>query len=436
MADTSPAVNPITGEPPSLRILALADSDTRLKWAASIARHFESLGGRIELAAVAGASAPTAGQLGDAGLRYPFRTIEVEAIDHSDVVLHYDILVFCMVGSQSFHLFNRVERAIAEGGHTSRPILVTGYAGVVYEKHLEGLLWRAGADVICVNSEADLERFTADFRALGLDPEPLVRTGIGVVDQSATPSRRVEDPPRTLTFAVQPSVPAARDERAWILQELAAYARTHPDRRVIVKLRSRPGERTTHWERYHYAELVEDLELDTPPNLEFSYGLMSDVLASTDVCLTVSSTAAIESMAHGIPTAILLDFGVRESLGNHYFADSGCLRSLRQITADDIPPVPDEWLRRNGVGPDDQPERAVARAMELHDKQAANGQPEPLRGRFYDEINTPYLRAHLEERVQRPRSHSPLDRLRPAAKWVMSGPIYQVLRRVRRWAVA
>jgi hypothetical protein len=41
---------------------------------------------------------------------------------------------------------------------------------------------------------------------------------------------------------------------------------------------------------------------------------------------------ALEAMAHGISTRILIDFGVNETLGNHFFLQSGCLTNLDQLT--------------------------------------------------------------------------------------------------------
>lgn len=44
-----------------------------------------------------------------------------------------------------------------------RPVVVTGYVGVVYEKLADGLLLRHGADVVLANSRHDAERFRAVY---------------------------------------------------------------------------------------------------------------------------------------------------------------------------------------------------------------------------------------------------------------------------------
>ena len=47
---------------------------------------------------------------------------------------------------------------MTKGGR--RPVVVTGYVGVVYERVIDGLLLRAGADVVIANSAHDQRLFT------------------------------------------------------------------------------------------------------------------------------------------------------------------------------------------------------------------------------------------------------------------------------------
>jgi hypothetical protein len=79
---------------------------------------------------------------------------------------------------------------------------------------------------------------------------------------------------------------------------------------------------------------------------------MGEVLDRTDLLVTVSSTAALESLHRRIPTAVLTDLGVREALGNHHFLGSGLLTSWDRLDGGHRP-VPDpEWLARQGVAAD------------------------------------------------------------------------------------
>jgi len=144
-------------------------------------------------------------------------------------------------------------------------------------------------------------------------------------------------------------VPEDREGRLYVLRRAIQHARLRPGREVLIKLRSKPGEQTTHIEPFHYETLAEQLDEPLPPNLQFVYGNMGEVLDRTDLLVTVSSTAALESMHRGIPTAILSDLGVREPHGNHYFTGSGCVVSWSEIDDGALPYARPGWLEEQGI---------------------------------------------------------------------------------------
>ena len=135
-------------------------------------------------------------------------------------------------------------------------------------------------------------------------------------------------PPATdLVFAAQAMVPVERHERRAVADILIRAAEANPRRRVVVKLRSRPGEAETHLERDAYADLFRT----RPTNLVFSYEPMSVALERAEGLVTVSSTAAIEALAAGVPVIALDTFGVRKSLLNTVFIGSGLLGGGEEV---------------------------------------------------------------------------------------------------------
>lgn len=88
-----------------------------------------------------------------------------------------------------------------------------------------------------------------------------------------------------------------------------------------------------------------------PANCRLVYGNMGEVLDDADLLVTVSSTAALESLHRGIPTAVLTDLGIREALGNHHFLGSGCLASWDQLDEGLLPRADPDWLADQGVAP-------------------------------------------------------------------------------------
>lgn len=219
-------------------------------------------------------------------------------------------------------------------------------------------------------------------------------------------------------------MPKGRESRLKLLERAAAHARRHPDRLVLMKLRSLPGEHTTHVEANPYQVLIEELAEPAPPNLQLVYGHMGEVLDRTDLLVTVSSTAALESMHRDIPTAILTDFGVREAHGNHYFVHSGCLASWDDLDAG-ARPLPDPaWAARQGIGKTDPYAAARARLAALR----AAG-PLPLLRPYYSPQRAGVYLGGILERNGFDEKGRPLP-VPPAMGG--AGPVKAVVRRVAR----
>lgn len=236
-------------------------------------------------------------------------------------------------------------------GAERRPVVVTGYVGVVYEKLADGLLLRHGADVVLANSRHDADRFREVYRGVGADGGSVVECALPFLggDRYRRDGDTGTQHPYTVVFAAQPSVPENRADRTYLLRRAVEHARRHPDREVLIKLRSKPGEHTTHIEELPYQKLATKAPGGLPANCRLVYGNMGEVLDRTDLMVTVSSTAALESLHRGIPTAVLTDLGVREVLGNHHFLGSGCLASWDELDAGHRPEPDADWLARQGV---------------------------------------------------------------------------------------
>lgn len=320
----------------------LADSDSRWKWGLSLARHL-SPGAAITGYQFAGSDQPSQRQLAEAGISAD----AVRAVSAGELVAALtanpsEVLIVAMPGGgvqAMLHL-------LAAAKLPKRPVVVVGYVGVVYERIVEGLLLRAGADAIVANSPADLERFRSVFSGLGSSTESLVLSQLPFL----RPSQPRSNPRFTVTFAGQPGVPKTRGHRRYLVERLAEHAATHPERDVLIKLRSLPGERAAHTELYPYDEILRGFGADRPPNLKLVGGEMGKVLDRTDLLITVSSTAAVEAIHRGITTAVLTDFGISESLGNAYFIGSGCLDSFDSLDAGAAPQADPEWAQRQGLG--------------------------------------------------------------------------------------
>ncbi|HZG02563.1 MAG TPA: DUF6716 putative glycosyltransferase [Streptomyces sp.] len=354
--------SPTTSDSPEspTRIAVLADSDTRWKWGALTAHRIVP-GARIDGLLLRGRATPTARQLDEVGVRAASLR-EVTAAEFLSTTDRdaYDVVVLACVGGTVQAMLHGLAHNLNARGR--RPVTVTGYVGVVYEKLADGLLLRHGADVVLANSTHDAERFRAVYEGVGADAGSVVECALPFL--GGAPYETSADRPYTVVFAVQPSVPANRADREYLLRRAAGHARRHPDREVLVKLRSKPGEHTTHIEEQPYQKLAARLPGGLPPNCRLVYGHMGEVLDRTDLLVTVSSTAALEALHRGIPTAILTDLGIREALGNHHFLGSGCLASWDQLDEGLLPEADPAWTARQGVVADGPYEAAFDAARE------------------------------------------------------------------------
>ncbi|MEU4108954.1 DUF6716 putative glycosyltransferase [Streptomyces sp. NPDC027717] len=411
----------------SPRIAVLADSDTRWKWGALTARRIApAAAGRLDGYLLRGRATPTPRQLAETGAAADsLREVTGAEFLRAMTEESYDILVLALVGGGVQAMLHGLRHAWGGG---RRPVVVTGYVGVVYEKLADGLLLRHGADLVLANSAEDADRFRAVYEGVGADAGAVTEVALPFLGGAAYAGERAT---RTVTFAAQPSVPESRADRTYLLDRLIGHARRYPEREVLLKLRSKPGEHTTHIEELPYQKLVRGREL--PANLRLVYGHMGEVLDRTDLLVTVSSTAALESLHRRIPTAVLTDLGVREALGNHHFLGSGCLTSWDRLDAGHRPEPDPGWLDRQGVAAGEGSyatafDAARARIAALLDR---SGVLLPLNPYYTAETAPGYLpgllaRHHLGPDGA-PLPGTPATRAEP-------GPVRQIVRRAARGA--
>ncbi|MEV7343278.1 DUF6716 putative glycosyltransferase [Streptomyces sp. NPDC093544] len=435
----------VVGVPPSatsttksLRIAVLADSDTRWKWGALTAdriapgpsmeagpRADAQVGPALSGFLLRGRATPTPRQLAEVGVRAD-SIREVTAVEFLRTMEQesYDVVVLALVGGAVQAMLHGLRRIW--DGRAERPVIVTGYVGVVYEKLADGLLLRHGADLVLANSRQDADRFRAVYEGVGADASAVTEVALPFLGGA---TYQKGNDPYTVVFAAQPSVPENRKDRTYLLNRLIQHAKLHPDREVLLKLRSKPGEHTTHIEELPYQKLVE--KLDPPANFRLVYGHMGEVLDRTDLLITISSTAALESLHRRIPTVVLSDLGVREALGNHHFVGSGCLASWDQLD-DGYQPSPDAaWVSRQGVAADGSYETAfdVARFRITELLEAAELPP---LAPYYTPVTAPgYLPGILARHHLGPDG-TPLPGA-PAADREPS-PVRQIVRRAARGA--
>lgn len=348
-----------------LRIVAIADTDSYVKWAAALlGAEGEGVDAALLVlktplvvsdtqlaAALAGSGLPRdrVERTAYAGLAARLAQLRPDAV---------------LLGARG-PLVRVLSREIAQ--LDPRPVLVTGLPGISIPATRRAVMYRMQCDLFVVHSRREVREFGALSARTGyahryaLATLPFARTGVA----AAAPAIADAGPRGTdLVFAAQAKVPAERGDRVRIARLLVAAAAADPTRRVVLKLRAAAGEHQTHVEQDGYPELLAELG-PLPENLVTSTGPMGRALAHAEGLVTVSSTAAIEAIARGIPVIALDMFGVSPQLINETLADADLLAGEADVIARRFRHPDPEWLDDNYFHPaaDDDWTDAVARLV-------------------------------------------------------------------------
>lgn len=351
-----------------MKIIAVADSDSYLKWSLATLRALPGHWDSTQLV-IDSPVRPSTRQMAAAGhdqlemLGYG-RVLERIRVERPDVML-----LACtgpVVSAITGHrLFRR----------TDRPVVVTGLPGISIPATIRAVTARAGCDLLVLHSHREITAFTALVSEQSLD----LRLGLARLPFLPVRGARETPPGTKIIFAAQAQVPPARKQREDILSALAATGC------AVIKLRAADGEQQTHREQWSYPMIMNDLvrtgELAAGA-VTFLDGSMDEALDDAAALATVSSTAALEALARDRPILIITDFGVSAEMINLVFADSACLGTLDDLGQRRFH-VPDpQWLAANFLH-DPRDDDWLTRLDELLADRAAGRLPHPcVRGRW------------------------------------------------------
>lgn len=307
------------------RIVAVADTDSYVKWAAAL---LGTLGAQWDasLLVLETPLVVSDGQLATALAGSGLSAERVTRVAWADLVpaLRRDAADAVLLAARG-PLVRVMAREIA--GMAPRPVLVTGLPGISIPATRKAIAYRTQCDLFVLHSRRECREFAALARERGM-PQRFALASLPFARGGGPAGPRGTD----LVFAAQAKVPAERGDRLRIARLLRRAALADPSRRVVVKLRAAEGEQQTHAERDAYPDLLATLG-GAPPNLVVSTASMGQALGRAEGLVTVSSTAAIEAVARGIPVIALDLFGVGPELINEVLADAGLLAGEDDVVA-------------------------------------------------------------------------------------------------------
>ena len=324
-----------------MKVLAVADSDSYVKWAAAMLGRMPA-DWQVSLVIVNTPKRPSRDQLASALTGSGIGADEVLTLPFERAVTHVaseraDVVLVATIGP----LADLVTEAVLDRSDVA-PVIVSGVPGIALPARRKALIYRSQARLIVLHSQREIRQFEQIASrnrlphqfALATLPFLAERVGSG-------------DPTGDVIFAAQAIVPPTRAQRVQMLRSLVGFACRYPHIRVVIKVRALAGEGQTHAETFDYADLLRAEFAQVPLNLAVEAGPMAEHLDGASALVTVSSTAAIEAVAMGIPTLIIDDFGVSTALINEAFVGSGLLGGTADLLGRQFHTAEEEWLRDN-----------------------------------------------------------------------------------------
>lgn len=343
-ATTQPAAALALSPSYTTKVLALADSDSYLKWGAAT---LDSLGDEFDTSILILKSpiAPSPEQQFTALAGTPFVSSTVKTVGMNNLRsrlfdMEPDVVLLAGTGP-IIEVAAEIARKLPRP-----PALISGIPGMALPARKKGLEFRARTQALIVHSQREAEEYGALLTELGLTHKVTLNR-LPFLPAAQPAAQAIT----SVVFTPQALVPSSAPQRTAILHALHRVTVAHPEVEVIIKVRALAGERQTHNERYPYDLLWHDLceqnpDLD-PSSLTFAAGPLTDYLHSGAAHVTVSSTAALESISGELPTLVLSDFGVNERLLNAVYQGSGVLGTLGDLVDLKFGTPDPTWLDRN-----------------------------------------------------------------------------------------
>ncbi|TQL47483.1 hypothetical protein FB562_0544 [Homoserinimonas aerilata] len=342
-----------------MRFLVVGDSDSYIKWGAALA---STLGPewQKQLVVLASPVKPSPAQLEAALAATDFCSADAREVPLAElqqlIEQERPDVVLAALRGPVVRVVARAVRGVL--GH--RPVLLSGLPGITIPAARKAVTYRSHVDMVVLHSRREVREFSAlaaemgSTQRFGLATLPFIPADAHPAGPAASGSAPAGSAPSgsapsgtDVIFASQAIVPREREDRLLLLGWLAELARRGPERRVVVKVRAVGGEAQTHAETYDFAELMRELDPPAPSNLVVEGGPMGQHLARAGALVTVSSTAAIEAVAAGIPVLLPNDFGVSPHLINVVFEGSGLFGDSEQLMAGEFHQAAPEWCDDN-----------------------------------------------------------------------------------------
>ncbi len=271
----------------------------------------------------------------------PYEFINIRKFFFSREIENFDIIILSFGIKEHVH-FNH--QLTLYGQSLAIPLLISCMPGTGFNRP-ENYLCRLYTDVLLLNCRQDYDEFIEDSKKYHFNSSSGFLYGLPQVKTDYLGRYTQQKPPLSIVFFDQLTVPNNVDEKREIVNSLIQYAIRFPDRKVYIKSRMTQSERTFHKHNLNILYILDKYyPHDKPSNLLLTDVDIPDLVEFTDICVTVSSTVAIEYLAYGKQAVLISDFGIKKELLNNFFSGSEIFASFKQLSHDKIPTVNKSWF--------------------------------------------------------------------------------------------
>ena len=351
------------------RLLLIGDSDSQLLACEALCQFPDHLKVDVTINAIPRDGTPESILQRAQALGTLWRFEMGQLLTHPDLY-QFDAIGIYLTGSK----ISDFRLALSLLSRSVRPLLFCGFNGVVLEKFLEGMSWRLGYDLICLNGPRDQDALHQMVMGSPFEEQPTVLTGLRRNGGRGTTPIPHKKRRRQMVFAEQVVMPSNERDRADMVRILADLARRSPDWEVLIKPRIAPDESTFHQTEAHISMTLLQSIGQPPSNLRLDYKPLPELLGQSRLMATVSSTAFFDSLDFGCKPVVMADFGMNPANGSHVFAGSGVWRLLDAVEDlnaldEDVGQPNPEWLAWMGYGREWKPEQLIISLQQLKTKE-------------------------------------------------------------------
>lgn len=282
----------------------------------------------------------------------PLQT-NIEDLCNPAFLAGYDGIFLGAGGEELLAGFRNLSKAFQHLG-SQRPVIVTGFPGIVDAGRTAGMLFRCPSDIVLLPAPAQLSIYRFEMALLGKHTGNALLYGMPSLPASSVHQVSSEKTNRIL-FIDQSAIPSSASERKELVKQLIRLLNVHEEAEIWIRERVRDGETSIHEaaDGTKLSTVVADLRFDFPSvaRIRIKDEPLHALFHHVDGAISVSSTGLVEALAAGLPVASLKTFSHMPEYGNGFFRKSGLQVSIDQILEARWPIADSQWVKSNVLSP-------------------------------------------------------------------------------------